>query len=308
MAFAARLIGSLFDRDSGRTERAMRRFKPDGVSARLDVAYGPGKDERLDLFVPGNATEPLPAVVWIHGGGWFSGKKEHASPYVEILASHGFAGVSLDYSIAPGASYPVAINQLNTALAFLEANAGEYGIDSNRFILAGDSAGAQYASQLAVIATNPDYAERLGIVPALAGTQLCGLILNCGIYDVSELHKGRGIGGWGFRVALGAYLGRPDFPGTPAAAEMSTIDFVTSDFPQTWISGGNGDALTATQSLPFAAKLASLRVPITTLFYPRGTRPSVPHEYQFRLHRPDARAALDSTLEFLHRVVRLPTH
>jgi acetyl esterase/lipase len=304
MASAATFLGSMFDRDSDRTERAMRRFKPEGVTGRLDVAYGPGRDERLNLFAPRNTTEPLPVVVWIHGGAWFSGRKEHTSPYVEILASRGFVGVSLDYSIAPGAAYPVAVNQLNDALGFLVENSAGLGIDPTRVVIAGDSAGAQYASQLAVLTTNPGYATRLGIVPTLTRAQLRGVILNCGIYDTGDIHKLRGLSGWGFGVALRSYLGVREWPGSSGAQDMSTVDFITADFPPAWISGGNGDPLTATQSRPFAAKLRALGVPVTSRFFPQDTKPAVPHEYQFRLQRADAQSALESTVEFLRAVTR----
>jgi acetyl esterase/lipase len=80
---------------------------------------------------------------------------------------------------------------------------------------------------------------------------------------------------------------------------MSTLDYVTADFPRTWISGGNGDPLTATQSKPLAAKLTGLGVDVTPVFYDDDHEPSLPHEYQFHLDYEDAQTALDSTLDFL---------
>ena len=83
---------------------------------------------------------------------------------------------------------------------------------------------------------------------------------------------------------------------------MSTLDHITADFPQTWISGGNADPLTASQSQPFAAKLASLGVPVSTVFYPKDHEPKLEHEYQFHLNLTDAQNALTSTVDFLRSV------
>ena len=108
-----------------------------------------------------------------------------------------------------------------------------------------------------------------------------------------------GIGGWGFRESLWAYLGDRDWPTSVGANEMSTLDHVTADFPTTWISGGNGDPLTASQSKPLAAALTALGVSVTEQFYPADLTPALPHEYQFHLETPEAQSALQSTLDFL---------
>jgi hypothetical protein len=80
---------------------------------------------------------------------------------------------------------------------------------------------------------------------------------------------------------------------------MSTLNAVTADFPPTYISGGNGDALTAGQSKPLATRLQSLGVPVTTLFWAEDYEPALPHEYQFHLDYAGAQKALDETRLFL---------
>ncbi len=64
--------------------------------------------------------------------------------------------------------YPLAVHQLNDALAYIDAHADELGVDPNQIVLAGDSAGGQLASQMATLMTSPDYADIMGITPALA--------------------------------------------------------------------------------------------------------------------------------------------
>ncbi|NYF12359.1 acetyl esterase/lipase [Pseudoclavibacter sp. JAI123] len=302
---AAMVIRGLFELDAKRTVTEMEAFAPtaDSLQSQLDVPYGDGgSDTTFDLYSPADTTEALPTVVWIHGGAWISGGKQNVDPYVQILAAEGFTTVAVNYTVAPEATYPTALTQLNEALAHLTANAAEYNIDPNQIVLAGDSAGAQLASQLAALATNPEYAELVGLAPALAADQLAGMVLNCGIYDVSGIPSAPGLGGYGFRVALWAYQGDKDWADTPAGQEMSTLDYVTADFPQTWISGGNADPLTANQSQPFATKLQGLGVPVTAVFYPEDHEPALQHEYQFKLAGADAQSALASTIDFLKSV------
>ena len=302
---AALVIRAAFDRDAVKTAAETARFAPlDGVSEQLDVPYRGGVT--LDVFRPTGADGPLPTVFWIHGGAWISGSKSHVAPYLRILAAQGYTVVGLDYSVAPGKRYPVALRQLDRALAFLDTHAERFGIDPERFVLAGDSAGAQLAAQLAVITTNPGYATRVGITPALRPDHLRAVILNCGIYDVRGIPTAPGIGGWGFRIALWAYLGVKDWAHTRGGEEMTTIDAVTADFPATWISGGDADPLTATQSVPFAARLTELDVSVTSVFYDRDVPPKLPHEYQFHLDLADARSALTSTITFLDSRTKHP--
>lgn len=301
---ASLLIRGMFERGAAETVAEMQPFVPaSGVDAQLGLQYGTGgADTTFDLFRPTGATEALPTLVWIHGGAWISGDAANVDPYVKIIVAHGYTGVSLNYTVAPEATYPTALTQLNDALAHLIAHADEYGIDTSRIVIAGDSAGANLTSQLALLVTNPAYASQLGMRPALTPEQLRGVVLNCGIYDVSGIPNAPGIGGWGFRISLWAYLGDKDWSNTPGGDEMSTLDFVTSDFPATWISGGNGDPLTPGQSQKLEAKLTSLGVTTTPVFYPTDHEPSLPHEYQFHLHFADAQAALESTITFLGSV------
>ena len=194
------------------------------------------------------------------------------------------------------------MRQLNDALAHLVENAADLHIDTNRIVLAGDSAGAQLASQLAAMITNPDYAHLVGIHPALRPGQLVGAVLNCGVYELDGMAKLNGIVSWGFKSALWAYTGTKDWSSEAPGTLMSSLEFATSDFPPTWISGGNGDGLTWLQSVPMAQRLEQLDVDVTRVFYPADHTPSLPHEYQFHLDGADAQAALASTIAFLDRV------
>jgi len=304
----ALIIRAAFEDQAAKTVKEMQAYQPAaGIGQKLDVPYGAdGKNTTFDVFSPANSAGLLPTVMWIHGGAWISGDKANVRPYARILASHGYTVVAVNYTVAPEAVYPVAVTQLNDALGFLTAHAHQYRIDTDRIVIAGDSAGSQYTAQLATMITSPVYAAQVGLTPAISPNQVRGVVLNCGIYDVNGIPDAPGIGGWGFRTALWAYLGTKDWSNTRGGQLMGTLDDVTADFPTTWISGGNADPLTANQSEPLAARLTKLGVDVTSVFYPKNTEPALPHEYQFHLDFDASKSALSSTIAFLDRVTARP--
>jgi acetyl esterase/lipase len=315
----ALLIRAFFTQNAAKMSEVMAPYAPtSGVDSVLNVAYRPGGDPKttLDVYYPTGTTKPLGTVVWTHGGAWISGDKANDRSYFEILASHGYTVIGLDYGYGPEAKFPTAVFQINDALAFIQDNADVYHVDVNRIVMAGDSAGANLTSQVAALTTNPAYAAEMNFEPALKANQLRGLVLNCGVYDMANM-----IGDsdqisavqttsasqsfvqklltWGDTTALWAYTGDKDLAASKSVAQMSTINFATKDFPPVYITGGNADPLTDAQSKPMAAKLTSLGVSVDSLFWPANENPPLPHEYQFKLNLAAAQTALTRTLEFL---------
>ena len=119
--------------------------------------------------------------------------------------------------------------------------------------------------------------DSIGVAPTLRAEQLRGVVLFCGFYDMRALiDRGRmaqnAIVRWGIRTMVWAYSGSRSTD-SPDIRGMSTIDHVTAKFPSTFLSGGNGDPLTAAQSAPMAEKLRELGVPVVTLFYDVNHQP-----------------------------------
>lgn len=298
----AMVIRSVFEGNDASTLAAMEKHAPAGIDYIEDVPYREDDpDAVLDVYYPKGTTESLPTVVWAHGGAWVSGSKGDDDPYFELLAAEGYTVVGINYTLGPEKTYPTAVHQYNDALAYLVANADHLHIDPENFVLAGDSAGAQLTSQLGVLTTNPSYAKLLDIEPALTKSQLKGVILNCGIYELSDLLEVSGLIGWGDTISLWAYTGDRDLAKSEAIHQMSSIKFVTADFPPAYISGGNGDPLTETQSKALADKLAGLGVEVSTLFWPKDLEPALPHEYQFDLDNDEGLQALEATIAFLRK-------
>jgi acetyl esterase/lipase len=121
---------------------------PEGVRAERDLAYVPGgaSSQTLDLYVPNDASDPLPLVVWIHGGAWRAGSKDGcpAAP----LAKRGFVVASINYRLSGEAVFPAQIEDCRAAIRWLRANAPKYHINPERVGVWGASAGGHLVALL----------------------------------------------------------------------------------------------------------------------------------------------------------------
>ncbi|HEY0272704.1 MAG TPA: hypothetical protein VGC22_05925, partial [Chitinophaga sp.] len=83
-----------FEKGATAANDALQKHVPPGITAVLDQQYdGKDKDAFLDVYYPAaiaHTGRQLPVIVWIHGGGWLSGRKEDISNYCKILAGKGY--------------------------------------------------------------------------------------------------------------------------------------------------------------------------------------------------------------------------
>jgi len=298
LSAAAGQLRDLMDAGGMRAAEDLKKHVPEGVRETLAERYEPASPAALlDVFRPEGAG-PLPTVVWIHGGAWLSGSREHVAGYLRILAAHGFATVGLDYTLAPEARYPSPVRQANAALAYLKANAGRLGLDMTRVFLAGDSAGAQVAGQLANVLTSPAYARRMAMIPALPGEALQGVALFCGVYDARAMVRDGAFAGVLSTIGW-AYFGVEAFHDDPRMDEFSVTGNLTQAFPPIFVTVGNDDPLEP-QSLELKERAEALGVPVDHLFFARDRDPRLPHEFQFDLDTEAGGQALARLVAFLN--------
>ena len=104
----------------------------------------------LRIYRP-EAQQPLPLVLYAHGGGWVTGSLDSHDKFCRILARRLPAVVvSVDYRCAPEHVYPAALDDFATAWGWARAKARELGADATRFAVAGDSSGGNLAAALAL--------------------------------------------------------------------------------------------------------------------------------------------------------------
>ncbi|WP_052050404.1 alpha/beta hydrolase [Leptolyngbya sp. KIOST-1] len=299
---SALLIRRAFDAGAADISAALESHLPDTVSSILDENYAVGdRNAYLDVYFPADLAEgeTLPTVVWSHGGAYISGDKEQIGNYAQVLAARGFTVVSVGYSIAPRATFPTPIRQVNQALGYLVKHSDRLHVDPNRLFLAGDSAGSHISAQLAVAITEPTYAQALGITPTVTPEQIAGMVLYCGPYNIHAANLS-GAFGWFMTTVLWSYSGDKNFSENAYFSLANVTDYVTANFPPSFISAGNADPLLP-HSLPLADRLEQLGVPVNTLFFPTDHEPGLGHEYQFVLDSEAGQLALERSVEFLEQ-------
>jgi acetyl esterase len=113
---------------------------------------GPAGEIRLRLYWP-NAAGPVPAIVYYHGGGHVIGSLDtHDFIARNLCAGAGALLVSVDYRMGPEHKFPAAVDDCFAALQWVHANAASLGADPGRIGVHGDSAGANLAAVVALIA------------------------------------------------------------------------------------------------------------------------------------------------------------
>ncbi|WP_316814243.1 alpha/beta hydrolase [Pedobacter heparinus] len=304
---SAMLIRYGFNKGGKATNLALEPFVPQGIARQLNIPYTntSNPDTKLDIYSPATVkgdSGTFPVIVWIHGGAWLAGSKEYVGNYCKILAGKNYIVAAINYSLAPASTYPTQLFQVNQAIAFLKKNAWKYNIDPSRFILAGDSGGAQVAAQMAGVISNRDYAREINIEPSLSNTELAATLLYCGAYDFSLITL-KGSSAWFLKTVLWSFTGDKHFSNNPAFNSISITKKVTVAFPPTFISVGNDDPL-AIHSHALAARLNSLGVKVDSLFFTKDHQPALPHEYQFNLNGKDGQLALQKSLQFLSEQVK----
>jgi arylformamidase len=160
---------------------------PPGTTVLRDLRYGGDPREAVDVYLPAAGTRGArPVVVMVHGGAWRIGDK--ASPgVVGAKAAHwlaqGAVFVSVGYRMLPGRDALAQAEDVAQALAFVQAQATQWGADSRRVVLAGHSAGAHL---VALVAADPAAWRDRGVRPWL-GT----LVLDSAALDIESVMRRR---------------------------------------------------------------------------------------------------------------------
>ena len=159
-----------------------------GVEVLRDVPYrAPSSDRRhhLDVWRPVRREGPSPTVLYIHGGAFRILSKETHWLMALAFARRGCTVFNVGYRLAPQHPFPAAIDDVCHAHAWVAAHAAEYGADLTRYVVAGESAGANLATALAV-ATCFRRDEPFAQVAFDTGLRPRALLPMCGMLQVSD--------------------------------------------------------------------------------------------------------------------------
>ena len=156
-----------------RAESARVRAKLD---CRIDVAYGPGEDQKLDLF-PARAPG-APVAVYMHGGAWTRSDKAVESFMAESFVAAGAAFASVNFSLCPKVSLDELVRQAREAVVWCRRNAGSFGGDAERLFIAGHSSGGHVGGMMVVT----DWTAH-----GLPRGTIKGALLCSGMYDLEPV-------------------------------------------------------------------------------------------------------------------------
>nr|XP_023672733.1 kynurenine formamidase isoform X1 [Paramormyrops kingsleyae] len=136
----------------------------------LNVPYGEGQREKLDVYVPTNPSLEMPLVMYLHGGYWEALSKEESGFMAVPLVQKGVAVVAVDYDIAPGGNMDLMVSQVRQSVVSVVQ---QYAHISGVY-LCGHSAGAHLAAMI----LSTDWSQ-YAVTP-----QIKGALLVSGIYNL----------------------------------------------------------------------------------------------------------------------------
>lgn len=254
---------------------------------RIDrIPYGPdARWNTLDVYRPRGKAGKLPVIVNIHGGGYVYGSTKQYQFYCMGLAQRGFAVVSFNYHLAPKYKFPTPVRDTNLVMAWICRKAEIYGFDTDNVVIVGDSAGAQLASQYAVICTDPEYAKIMEITPPEFTLRAVGL--NCGMYDL----KKRAGEIPGNKLMIDYFTKDPSVYGK----KLDVLSHVTEKFPPAYLLSAKGDFLVE-QCRPMAELIRSKGVPCEYRIY--GDE-KTGHVFHLDMRSDLARKANDEEIAFI---------
>jgi acetyl esterase/lipase len=224
---------------------------PDTVDLQQDIVYARYGERalHLDLYLPKQGSA-LPAVVWVHGGGWSGGDKNRFRRQAALMAAHGFAAACIEYRLSGEATFPAAIYDVKASVRWLRANAKQYRINPDKIGAAGGSAGAHLVALLGVTPNVAEF-EGPGGNPGVS-SRVQAVVAIYPPTDLIPAGKKNPTAQNGITRFLGAtYAENPSL-----WAKASPVTYVSKDAPPFFFLHGDDDKLVDYhQSLEMADKL-----------------------------------------------------
>ena len=177
-----------------------------------ELRYGPGDSNTVDLVVPGTSG-PCPLLVFIHGGYWQRLSKRESLFAAQDCLDAGVAFAAVDYTLAPEASLDQIVAECHAAVAALRAGASAIGIDPERIVVCGSSAGAHLSAMVGL--GSPD------------GWRPAGLGLLSGVFELEPL--------------IGTTINEAVGLDVEAAQRNSPLLADLTDFPPTVVAWGDNE-------------------------------------------------------------------
>jgi len=237
----------------------------DGVSS--EDRYAPGPDGAPEVFVriyrPTERRDTLPALLWMHGGGYVLGSVARDDLLAKHLAKVGQRVVaSVEYRLAPEYPFPAPVEDCYAVLKWLSAHSAELGVHTARIAIGGASAGSGLAAGLALLARDRaevEVAFQLLIYPMLDDRNIAPATETVPDTFVWTRENNR----MGWRAYLGREPSGADVSPYAAAARATDLH----GLPPAYIAVGDLD-LFLDENMTYAQRLLAAGVPTELHVYP----------------------------------------
>ncbi len=253
----------------GQNERSPHDAWADYVAGEYDmwpnIVYATANNTplKLDLYAPKNRTNPLPAVIYFHGGGWVAGEKERDVLDLLPYLSLGWVVANVEYRLAGNTPAPAAVEDCRCALHWIAARARQFGIDTSRIVLTGGSAGGHLALMTGMLPENSVFDHQCPTNDSIrwtSGTEppirIAAIVNWYGITDVAELLNGPNAKHYAIEW-FGSLKNRKEL-----AEELSPLTYVRPGLPAIIsIHGDKDDVVPYEQATRLHAALDKAGVP-----------------------------------------------
>jgi acetyl esterase len=234
--------------------------KPSAEIEDITLPVGPTGSVPIRILRPKGTAGVLPVVMYFHGGGWILGDRDtHDRLVREIAIGVEAAVVFVDYSRAPEARYPIAIEQAYAATRYVADNAADLRIDPLRLAVAGDSVGGNMAAAVTLMAK-----QRRD--PKIVFQVLFYPVTDSG-FDTSSYSRFAG-GPWLTKRAMewfwDAYLPDPAARKQPTAAPLNASLDQLAGLPEALVIVDENDVL-RDEGEDYARKLSDAGVRVTSV-------------------------------------------
>ncbi len=189
LALAAGLLTSPTRAQDVAADTVINAPKPANVRIYPDLAYlqGGSPRQKLDIYLPSPVpADPLPLIVYLHGGGWKKGSKADGRRFAFRMVAQGYAVACVGYRLSDEELFPAQLEDCKAAVRWLRDNAPRYRIDPEHVGVMGVSAGGFLAVMMGVTRSTQlfDVGEHLGQASGVQG--VCDFF---GPTDLVQLHE-----------------------------------------------------------------------------------------------------------------------
>ncbi|MEX2288275.1 MAG: alpha/beta hydrolase [Planctomycetaceae bacterium] len=221
---------------------------PDDAEYTEGIEYGEaeGKSLQLDMYRPKNLTKKVPALIFIHGGGWKQGKRSDYRYHCLRFAKRGYVVTSVSYRLVQDEPFPAAIQDVKCAVRWLRANAAKYNVDPDKLAVLGGSAGGHLSMMVGYSSDVPEL-EGSGGNPGVS-SRVQAVVNFYGPTDLTTEYARK-------HDVVRGFFANKSYEEVPEQYRLaSPMTHVTSDDPPTLIFQGTIDELVPVEQADMLAK------------------------------------------------------